>query len=58
MRRSARAVWAEWIVDGDLAHEIDPREMPKDWKTGYLPLRRSKPYETRRWIAARVRCIS
>jgi purine nucleoside permease len=39
------AVWAEWIVDGDLAHEIDPREMPKDWKTGYLPLHRKQPYE-------------
>jgi purine nucleoside permease len=30
------AVWAEWLVDGDLAHEIDPREIPKDWKTGYF----------------------
>jgi purine nucleoside permease len=39
------AVWAEWIVDGDLAHEIDPREMPKDWTTGYLPLHRNRPYE-------------
>ncbi len=39
------AVWADWIVDGDLAHEIDPREMPKDWSTGYIPLRRSRPYE-------------
>jgi purine nucleoside permease len=39
------AVWAEWVVDGDLAHEIDPREMPKGWTTGYLPLHRKKPYE-------------
>lgn len=39
------AVWAEWIVDGDLSHEIDAREMPKGWKTGYLPLRKKKPYE-------------
>ncbi|GAB4032983.1 purine nucleoside permease [Spirosoma gilvum] len=39
------AVWAEWLVDGDLAHEIDPREIPSDWSTGYLPLRRAKPYE-------------
>lgn len=39
------AVWAEWVVDGDLSHEIDPREMPKDWKTGYIPLRKKKPYE-------------
>lgn len=39
------AAWAEWIVDGDLAHHIDAREMPKDWTTGYFPLRRDKPYE-------------
>ncbi|MGI4854655.1 MAG: purine nucleoside permease [Janthinobacterium lividum] len=39
------AVWSDWIVDGDIAHEIDPREMPKDWPTGYVPLRKSVPYE-------------
>jgi purine nucleoside permease len=39
------AVWAEWLVDGDLAHEIDPREMPQDWTTGYLPLSKTKPYQ-------------
>jgi len=39
------AVWAEWVVDGDLGHEIDAREIPSDWKTGFVPLRRSKPYE-------------
>ncbi|AFL86872.1 purine nucleoside permease [Terriglobus roseus DSM 18391] len=39
------AVWSDWIVDGDIAHEIDPREAPKDWKTGYVPLRKSTPYE-------------
>ena len=39
------AAWAEWVVDGDLGHEIDAREIPADWKTGYVPLRRSVPYE-------------
>jgi purine nucleoside permease len=39
------AAWAEWVVDGDLAHEIDAREIPADWKTGYVPLRKSVPYE-------------
>ena len=39
------AVWAEWIVNGDLGHEIDPREIPADWPTGYVPLRKSRPYE-------------
>jgi len=39
------AAWAEHVVDGDLAHEIDPREMPADWPTGYVPLSQSRPYE-------------
>ena len=39
------AVWAEWLVDGDLGHEIDAREMPAGWTTGYIPLRKKKPYE-------------
>ena len=39
------AAWAEWLVDGDISHEIDPREMPENWPTGYIPLRKSKPYE-------------
>jgi len=39
------AAWAQWVVDGDLAREIDAREIPADWKTGYLPLRGSVPYQ-------------
>ena len=39
------AAWAEWVVDGDLGHEIDAREIPAGWKTGYVPLRKSTPYE-------------
>ena len=39
------AVWVRWIVDGDLGHEIDAREIPQDWSTGYVPLRKSVPYE-------------
>ncbi len=39
------AAWAKWIIDGDLGYEIDPREIPQDWTTGYLPLRKAKPYE-------------
>jgi len=52
----ASAVWSEWIVDGDLAYEIDPREIPSSlpnatpadralWTTGYVPLRRNVPYQ-------------
>ncbi len=39
------AAWAEWVVDGDLGHEIDAREVPADWPTGFVPLRKSKPFE-------------
>ena len=39
------AVWARWVVDGDLGYEIDPREMPQDWSTGYVPLRKTRPFE-------------
>jgi purine nucleoside permease len=37
------AAWAGYLVDGDLAHEIDPREIPKDWKYGYFPRDRKGP---------------
>ena len=39
------AAWARWVVDGDLGYEIDAREMPSDWSTGYIPLRKAKPFE-------------
>lgn len=39
------AAWAEYLVDGDLAHEIDPREMPADWKYGYIARNTSKPFD-------------
>jgi purine nucleoside permease len=39
------AVWADRVIDGDLAYEIDAREIPKDWPTGYIPLRKATPYE-------------
>jgi purine nucleoside permease len=39
------AVWADRIVDGDLAFEIDARQIPGSWPTGYVPLRKGTPYE-------------
>lgn len=39
------AAWAEWVVDGDLGHEIDSREVPAGWPTGRIPLRKKTPYE-------------
>lgn len=38
------AAWAEWLIDGDLAHHIDMREAPADWTTGYTPLRHTEPF--------------
>ena len=32
-------------MDGDLGYEIDAREIPRRWSTGYLPLRKSEPFE-------------
>lgn len=37
------AAWATWLVDGDLAHEIDGREIPSDWPSGYFPLFANEP---------------
>lgn len=39
------AVWAAHVVDGDLAYEIDGREIPPDWPTGIVAYDRAKPYE-------------
>src|SRR5215471_5126306 len=41
----ASIAWANFIVDGDLSSEIDAREIPPDWSTGYVPLGRSSPYQ-------------
>lgn len=37
-------VWADWVVDGDLAHEVDPRDIPADWPIGIFPLGAREPY--------------
>ena len=42
------AAWAEWVVDGDLGHEIDARELPEEWSTGIFPLFSQGPYPEKR----------
>ena len=37
------AVWANYLVDGDLAHEVDARDKPQEWQTGYFPLFQQEP---------------
>ena len=39
------AAWATWVVDRDLVHEIDAREIPPGWSTGLIPLTRSQPFQ-------------
>lgn len=37
------AAWARHVVDGDLAYEIDSREIPEDWPYGLFPLGSKEP---------------
>lgn len=37
--------WARFAVDGNLAFDIDAREIPTDWSTGLFPLGSNAPYE-------------
>lgn len=39
------AAWARYLVDGDMAHEIDAREIPAGWKYGYFPIHGSTKVE-------------
>ncbi len=39
------AVWTRYVVDGGLAHELDAREIPETWSTGFLPLGSARPFE-------------
>lgn len=37
--------WAEYLVDGDLGHHIDAREIPEDWPFGYFPRYTTRPFD-------------
>ena len=39
------AAWASYVVDGDLAYEIDAREIPDNWPTGIVAYDRAAPFE-------------
>jgi len=39
------AAWARYVVDGDLAYQIDAREIPSDWSTGLYPLQSRRPFD-------------
>lgn len=38
-------VLPEYVVDGDLTHAIDAREIPPEWPDGFVPIGKSIPYE-------------
>ena len=42
------AAWAEYLVDGDLSHEIDAREIPEDWEYGYFARYTDGPFDPER----------
>jgi purine nucleoside permease len=39
------AAWARYAIDGDLGYEIDGREIPKGWDSGYVAYGRTTPYQ-------------
>ncbi|WP_051978308.1 purine-nucleoside phosphorylase [Edaphobacter aggregans] len=45
------AFWTDYVVNGDLLHFIDPREMPADWRDGYYAIDKSRPEEQPRVAA-------
>ena len=38
------AAWAKHVINGN-GHEIDAREIPAGWPTGYVPFQRTTPYQ-------------
>lgn len=38
------ACWIDWVVDGDLMHEVDRLDAPEAWSTGRLPLGKAEPF--------------
>jgi purine nucleoside permease len=43
------ATWARYLVDVDIAHEIDARDMPKGWSDGYFGTLTNGPAEKPRF---------
>ncbi len=39
------AAWARFVIDGDIAYEIDSREAPADWPYGIMPLGNKNPLD-------------
>jgi len=37
------AAWARWLIDSGIAQEIDAREMPRGWPSGYIGVMTGRP---------------
>jgi len=37
-------IFADWVVDGDLAYDLHPADHPPEWPTGLLPLGARRPF--------------
>jgi purine nucleoside permease len=37
------AAWARWLIDFGIAQEIDAREMPANWHSGYVGIKTGRP---------------
>jgi len=46
----ASASWAKYIIDGDIAYEIDSRETPQEWPYGVIPIGSKKPNELPHYV--------
>ena len=45
------ALWARYVIDGGLRHEIDPRQIPSGWPNGMLGLGADAPGQKPTWGA-------
>ncbi|MCM2293581.1 purine nucleoside permease [Allorhizobium sp. BGMRC 0089] len=45
------ALWARYVVDGGLRHDIDARQISAGWPDGQVPLGASSPTEKAKWGA-------
>lgn len=45
------AAWSDWVIDGDLAYEIDAREMPATWDYPLIHLGCSDPWCEDGWTS-------
>ncbi len=43
------AIWSEWVLDADICHEIDAREIPEDWEYSRFKMGCNEPWCNNGW---------